>query len=59
MNEYEIQKNENNKKNIFNQTYPQNKITYELKNDSYNENDIYHQTNYEERKLNSDNNNNM
>jgi len=57
MNEYEIQKNENNKKNIFNQTYPQNKITYELKNDSYNENDIYHQTNYEERKLNSDNNN--
>ena len=56
MNEYEIQKNENNKKNIFNQTYPQNKITYELKNDSYNENDIYHQTNYEERKLNSDNN---
>ena len=55
MNEIEIQKNENNKKNIFNQTYPKNRITYELKNDSYNENDI-NQTNYEERKLNSDNN---
>ena len=55
MNEIEIQKNENNKKNIFNQTYPKNRITYELKNDSFNENDI-NQTNYEERKLNSDNN---
>ena len=55
MNEIAIQKNENNKKNIFNQTYPKNRITYELKNDSYNENDI-NQTNYEERKLNSDNN---
>ena len=59
MNEIEIQKNENNEnktpKNIFNQTYPQNRITYELKNNSFNENDIY-PTNYEERKLNSESN---
>ena len=59
MNEIEIQKNENNEnktpKNIFNQTYPQNRITYELNNNSFNENDIY-PTNYEERKLNSESN---
>ena len=56
MTEIEIQNNENrNMKNIFNQTYPQNRITYELKNNSFNENDIY-QTNIEEKKLNSENN---
>ena len=57
MNDIEVQKNENNKKNIFNQTFPQNRITYELKNNSFNENDIY-QTNYEERKLDLDSNSN-
>ena len=55
----EIQKNENNenklKKNIFHQTYPQNRITYGLKNNSFNENDIY-QSNFEEQKINSENN---
>ena len=59
MNEMEIQKNENNenklKKNIFHQTYPQNRITYGLKNNSFNENDIY-QSNFEEQKINSENN---
>ena len=56
MTEIEIQKNENrNMKNIFNQTYPQNRITYELKNNSFNENDIY-PTNLEEKKINSENN---
>jgi len=59
MNEMEIQKNENNenklKKNIFHQTSPQNRITYGLKNNSFNENDIY-QSNFEEQKINSENN---
>ena len=59
MNEMEIQKNEDNenklKKNIFHQTYPQNRITYGLKNNSFNENDIY-QSNFEEQKINSENN---
>ena len=59
MNEMEIQKKENNenklKKNIFHQTYPQNRITYGLKNNSFNENDIY-QSNFEEQKINSENN---
>ena len=45
---------QNNKKNIFNQTYPKNRITNELKNNSYNENDIY-PNNYEEKKINSEN----
>ena len=59
MNEIEIQKKENQStKNIFNQTYPKNRITYELNNNSYNENDIY-PSNFEERKLNSENNNNI
>ena len=59
MNEIEIQKKENQfTKNIFNQTYPKNRITYELNNNSYNENDIY-PSNFEERKLNSENNNNI
>jgi len=59
MNEMEIQKNENNenklKKNIFHQTSPQNRITYGLKNNSFNENDRY-QSNLEEQKINSENN---
>ena len=59
MNEIEIQKKENQStKNIFNQTYLKNRITYELNNNSYNENDIY-PSNFEERKLNSENNNNI
>ena len=59
MNEIEIQNKENQStKNIFNQTYPKNRITYELNNNSYNENDIY-PSNFEERKLNSENNNNI
>ena len=56
MNEIEIQKNRaSSSKNIFNQTYPKNRIEYELKNNSFNENDIY-PTNIEEKKVNSDNN---
>ena len=56
MNEIEIQKNRASpSKNIFNQTYPKNRIEYELKNNSFNENDIYHANN-EEKKLNSNNN---
>ena len=56
MNEIEIQKNRASPpKNIFNQTYPKNRIEYELKNNSFNENDIYH-ANIEEKKLNSNNN---
>ena len=41
MNEIEIQKNRVSPKNIFNQTYPKKRIEYELKNNSFNENDIY------------------
>ena len=52
MSDIEIQ---TNKKNIFNQAYPQNRITYELKNNSFNENDIYN-LNLEEKKINSENN---
>ena len=52
MSDIEIQ---TNKKNIFNQAYPQNRITYELKNNSFNENDIYPTNNYEEKKINQEN----
>ena len=56
MNEIEIQKNRaSSSQNIFNQTYPKNRIEYELKNNSFNENDIY-PTNIEEKKVNSDKN---
>ena len=52
MSDIEIQ---TNKKNIFNQAYPKNRITYELKNNSFNENDIYPTNNYEEKKINQEN----
>ena len=55
MNEIEIQKNRVSPKNIFNQTYPKKRIEYELKNNSFNENDIYN-LNLEEKKINSENN---
>ena len=56
MSEIEIQKNRYTpSKNLFNQTNPKNRMKYDLKNNSYNENDIY-QSNFEEKKINSENN---
>ena len=56
MSEIEIQKNKYiPSKNLFNQTNPKNRMKYDLKNNSYNENDIY-QSNFEEKKINSENN---